>query len=1680
MKDKSQELCRYFGKPSGCKRGDKCVYSHSMSSMDKELRAKKCLRCGSESHRARECTVGKQAQRTGTQGGSAATKPNDKVNHSGASPAVSMMSTAAPSTTSAGTSLSSTAPTIQGVPWTLESLVQVAQQVIQGQAPQDGESSPEKTRAEVKVITVRDIRVSSTSQTSTALLDSGATHSLRSAYSDAEWFEAEEVDVQLAGGGALRMRLSAGGSLLMPPRGGTTTSSRAATAGGQTIVPLGELVKVLGYSLEWSQKGCFLKDGEGNVRSLGVSNGCPHLKEAEALALIARLEDRKLEMLENAAALTQDSLDTSLLMMETSWKEHLLKYVGEGNMQAGLRAVRDAPFLADLPGECVDGLVQDNLVGDGWAILKNIEFLTRPQRRKLWGAKRWVIHLYAGAPGHYEVFRLDDVGTVVLELDIQRCKAHDLLRSATWRLVMWAAMTGRVEAILGGPPGRGGLFRGTQHNAECDVKSIKLVARMLWLYAIADAGRSLNAKGMERGRPVAFVLEHPTGVTEEEPSSSTRRQRGSLWESAMWRDFAPEYGMAMVKFDQKGMGMSTSSRTTLGTNVYYLTGLEGLTSPGSPTTTSEQTTSTSEWSPGLVQAIVMAMRFWIRHPRQVPVLAAFTPEQWKRHVDSNHSEYRRDCLTCVMSRGTGKRHGRVRNPEMFSLTVDLAGPVKPGLDVTSKGTMGRGLKYMMVARYVLPKEYVKSYAAKDPPGNHGMDTEMPMEQVDGDGRRGNKELSEPSSLPPQDEGARADSDKVNEELSEPFSLPPQDEGDPFILVDEEPGEQGLVFDEEPGEQGHRQPHGHGPRFYRGTDQQKRDYEDSMCEYSEDEHQDGPDPGDDQRSDQGGGGHLGDPYPDCEAPESTYLLFAKALPSNGSVVVKAAIQDIVLYLQSRGLPVFRLHADKGETFNHRIRMWLRDQGIRATWSEPGIPQGNGQAESTVRWIKDMARTLLLGSRLPTRLWPTAIEAVTAMQRAKVLNWKSKLIAPYGAVVHVKQKAFDSSGPRRRERAFETKWMRGHYVGLSGILENGHVVFVPGDEDRKEKFIHTFHVRPRLIDPGLPQQELQVEDPPKPKRKLPCKTPIERVEMRELQVTEEEFVKYIKRRSEQLLEDWDQEEAVSFVDELAEKRVFEDIKFGVFRHGGSVGWMRGFAEYPELSKVLAQLVLRVNPEATFTAIWVAKNSERGMHKDFNNDEQALNYVLPIRVPEKGGELWVELRQGNEVRGEVRERQDERGRRYFGQVQPLVDGVCNIFSPRQRHEVLPWEGTRTVLIAYTPQGLGKLTSSMIRELENYGFPPPITQFPEYFLKDPLYQANRVDVSRREEVEQLDEYLTEDNPQESAMITDEEVDDWEMFVEAEDGLVKIAETQEEQFSWNRPLLNKLEMSYTKGVEAILAGLKSPLEVVYNVDPKEVLENISAWEPAIRKEVDGVSVAIQRLLPNTELRRTWMQRPTAQRLPTKLVFTVKPNDTPDPFDRMTWYKRKVRLVVCGNFAASDNADLYTETPPSEAVRAGLIMSRRRNWSVALIDIVAAFLRTPLNPEAGDPVILVAPPRLLERLEITVEGELWGLVRALHGLRQAPALWAAHRDRVLQEMRFEGDLRLHRGRTITAWWTLRNSRDVVVAMVIIYVDDILLIGEEVVIHQLASEIQKMWRTSELSILRPGHPIRVLGNGVGSR
>ena len=515
----------------------------------------------------------------------------------------------------------------------------------------------------------------------------------------------------------------------------------------------------------WSPDRCYLESPEGKRLQLQVDNGCPQLCELEALSLIARLEDRRLEELNNSVLTTKGKLKISAVAMARTWDSYLLDYVMTGSFESGLRAVRDAPFLSDIPGECLRELVPSAGLWSGWDAMKNIGFLTRPQRRKLWGSGRWVIHLFSGEQGHWELFKLDSGNTSVLELDSARCAGQDIMRGEVWQMLMWAAKEGKIDLVIGGPPGRS-----SQHarGGVRDVKSMTLVARMLWLHAVAQVGREVNGGPSTRSRDVGFVLEYPEGMTpeahgavsakieadedasrvadgqglpatwdetrwlwehvqrprlERQTGASTMDARVPFWDTRMWKEYQRMNGFRTVSFDQGAMGGDSVNPTTLGTNVNNLLSLDGLRVSeecGLPLRGDRD----HVWAPGLVEALVVALSFWDRDPRcapRLPRLQAFTPEQWKEHVNSNHAVCRRDCATCVTSRGTGKQHRRVHHPDSYVLTADVAGPLSPGLDPTSKGTMGRNLRYILIAKYVVPKQYIVMFSGKEPPADDGVE-----------------------------------------------------------------------------------------------------------------------------------------------------------------------------------------------------------------------------------------------------------------------------------------------------------------------------------------------------------------------------------------------------------------------------------------------------------------------------------------------------------------------------------------------------------------------------------------------------------------------------------------------------------------------------------------------------------------------------------------------------------------------------------------------------------------------------------------------------------------------------------------------------------------------------------------------------------------------------------------------
>ncbi|CAE7203675.1 unnamed protein product [Symbiodinium sp. KB8] len=509
-----------------------------------------------------------------------------------------------------------------------------------------------------------------------------------------------------------------------------------------------------------------------------------------------------------------------------------------------------------------------------------------------------------------------------------------------------------------------------------------------------------NVHGYQRD--VGFILAYPEGISKQERDRrdheveqmeayagvSTVNDEVSFWDTRLWKFFQREAQAQQISF-----GGHTINRTTLGTNIHSLLALDEV-----RVLEDEEMPERGEqnyiWSPGLVNAIVVAVGIWYQEGRCVPRVSAMTPAKWKQRVESNHAEYRRDCATCVMARGVGRQHRKVHHPESYTLTSDVAGPLNPGLDATSKGAMGKNLRYLLVAKYLVPKMFVENIAGKHPPDDHGVTRDK-----QGQAKPEDSIVSLPEGdLQTIEEFFKEHKDGKSRE-PEPISV------GVLNMAGEDPFEE-IEAEEEPSYEPSYEP---------------------------------PDVEDEDEDVQGGSDRIPDvlmQQGDCEAPAMTYLTFSTALPNNRSGTVRQAVQDIVLYLQMHGMPVYRFHSDTDEFYNRQFRSWSSDYNV---------PRGE----------------------------------CTKAKKEGASNFKG--------------------------------W---------GITH-------------------------RLVN---------------------------------------------------------------------------------------VGWLNGLVEYKEVAQVLVRLMLEAMPEATFTSVMVSHNSQKGMHKDFNNDYQTSNYVLPLCMPEDGGDLWVELAAGDTVLGKI----------------------------------------------------------------------------------------------------------------------------------------------------------------------------------------------------------------------------------------------------------------------------------------------------------------------------------------------------------------------------------------------------------------------------------------------------------------
>ncbi|CAE7217665.1 ubiad1 [Symbiodinium sp. CCMP2592] len=148
-------------------------------------------------------------------------------------------------------------------------------------------------------------------------------------------------------------------------------------------------------------------------------------------------------------------------------------------------------------------------------------------------------------------------------------------------------------------------------------------------------------------------------------------------------------------------------------------------------------------------------------------------------------------------------------------------------------------------------------------------------------------------------------------------------------------------------------------------------------------------------------------------------------------------------------------------------------------------------------------------------------------------------------------------------------------------------------------------------------------------------------------------------------------------------------GAYSQGTLCGLRKNTKLFPNAVRLAVRLLRSRFPHATFATVAIYSNVCTPMHRDANNLDGSSNYVMALADFAKGG-IWVQDDEGQHVRATP-----------LGKATGRVLQVCD--NPHCFHCTLPWEGSRVVLIGFTPNRVGSLKKDDVRVLRDLGFPLP-----------------------------------------------------------------------------------------------------------------------------------------------------------------------------------------------------------------------------------------------------------------------------------------------------------------------------------------------------------------------------------------
>ena len=1674
--------CKFFSSKSGCVRGSACKFEHAFES--KEDKKSRCWECGGQGHRKNACPV-VAARSSKAQGKNELQAP----------------------AFTASTTTAETSPALrqQAI---LES-IQAAQHVVEGMAtPSPQPTSPSsmtqqspapsapsasrgseesdvkelikeanamlskltklqalevKTNQSIGELSAAIKAAGLDSEDGFALLDSGASPAFKTA-DRAAMEQATPVRVELAGGQHVTLKQNKAGTLL-------AAADDPDAAQATSILPLGALVQELGCDLTWTRKGGLkVVHPQFGVLKTFVKGNHPMLAETQALSIISQLEDLQLQSLETQTAETFiRTLDLDYEDMKT-WNFLLGKFAATGERGCLLEALSsNRSPLGPLPQHHLAlAAVQVGLDDkQGWKYLKALP-LNRSMRKAMMG-KRWIVRLYRReGEADLQVSNVDNVVTV--DCNVARSKRLSLKgESAMYKALMWAAARGQVEGVLGSPPVNDGE---------------ELLTKQLLIWAVARQGAVMH------GRLPPYLL---LGST---PASS-------LWKSEMWSAFRREYHVPMMHVESKEDG----ANYLVATNLALRGGLlppnevevqEGLAAKAWPNVWKVQFqhevgSAVDRWR---VRPDEMFLGYMLHKLDSDPPWSDKELRFWRRHVANGHVPFDRRCKTCIHTAATGRAHRRVLAPSCYALSVDVCGPFRK----SGKFAGRKGYKYALVATYVMPK--ISGF--KDvpvPESEDGEEARFPCGEEDF-----LEECGPPDpAIDPEDQ---EDLDRSNKRFQELY----KDIGDEIeyqTLHYAVPLRSRLMPEVEDAiKQVYLQLRSEGLPVTRVHSDRARELRGSSLRAWLLHRDVLPTTGEAQAPQTNGRAEAGV----RRAKTRTKTLLRAAGLDTGCwpfAMVFAAFQQREHALgRARNLIPFGSPVlVKNKVYGTGGRFDLDERWQGGVYVGPSSELRNGHV---VRFPSGRIVTSLhlrADVEDPDRVVPLPPVEASFPEPARRVTGKRPL-GPH-------EFRGNEAPPEPPEIPLDHEDLLGHdrgHVEAAGVWSDDEEPLI-ALLDTSAPWLKTFRVpeaHPEPPEIPLDHEDLLGRD--MGHIAVRALKPLTEPE-RKAEALATSYLKAGVMSTALVMQVFEALEEVQQIFSRASRRQPKgkaaSWATGAFTHGGVSGLRDGSKRLPNVTKFLAKFAREVMGVKRFASVVVQRNGGGRVHRDFHNRPGARTWLCPLTSFQNGG-LWIQLEDEEALNLEdgVVSKEVKPGVEVNGRIIETAKGRAFSLDPMKWHEVQPHVGERVMLIAYTPR-LSNLGEAELEYLKDLGFLPfgeeedavkgnvsgnwlsgdvvdPERDEPDQCTSS-LLALNEAHCQLLEDLQErslslrllLEEerVLAEDLRQAGSLVEEEarRVQDCvsQMYTRAAQSL------SHQDRTMLKVCLKAVSDHPEPDYERLLELLEGDLQVVHTVPLSQVKPVVKRWHAAITKELNNlVKGGTLEEITRDEARR--LEREGVLRLvPSKGVYTLKPPGSEDQK-----YKRKFRLVLCGNFAAPEEqfGSLYAGGASAETFRTVLVIAAQRMWLGATADITGAFLLANWPDHLHS--YAVVPPRILTDNGYISQDALWLVRRPLYGLRESPAIWAAHRSARLSQARIpyqDKHLVLRVSKVDPElWYILFENEAGLLGCIITYVDDLFYVSEREIIVAVHEWVLEAWPCSPLEWASMVGGTRYLGMEVFQR